>query len=540
MPSFDTIISQWLSGVGIKVSHNYLKQQLQTHPDYPSMLCITDTLEGLGIEYAAVQIEKEQLPEIPVPFLVHLTGNGGEWVIVKNRDHLDQQFPLFFERWKGTVLAAEKTEGWHNTDNEKELQKEKRASLQNIIILCLGFVFAFTIMVTSGSNLQASVLMTAIAGLFISWLIVSKDLGIDNKLANQVCGAATDCNAVIHSKAGKLPGGLSWGDIGLVWFSFQTLFLVISILSENAYQAQSLLTFSAIFYLPFAVFSLFYQWRIAKKWCRLCLMVVGILITQAVLLLPGIFLDAVTWPDFNSIGMAILLLAVGMIVWLPAKKLMAEKRRLESETWSLKRFKNNIDVFSALLTKQRKVDTRPWEKDLQIGNPDGAVQIIVACNPYCGPCTKAHQILHELAEANKELGITVRFTINADDVEDERTKVVKYIAELIESKRDEFSAEQITVYQKTLLHAWFQLMDIEKFKTLYPLSKNCIVDRFLSQQERWVKESKISATPTIFVNGFQLPVYYGLMDLQGLIVGLKTHSFGNNLLISPIYQSDRK
>ncbi len=33
-------------------------------------------------------------------------GNG------KDRDNLDKQFPHFFVRWKGTVLAAEKTHGW--------------------------------------------------------------------------------------------------------------------------------------------------------------------------------------------------------------------------------------------------------------------------------------------------------------------------------------------------------------------------------------------------------------------------------------------
>ncbi len=70
MPSFDTTINNWLSLLGIRVSPRYLTQQLQTHPDYPSLLSITDTLEEMGIEHAAIQIEKEQLPEIPTPFFV--------------------------------------------------------------------------------------------------------------------------------------------------------------------------------------------------------------------------------------------------------------------------------------------------------------------------------------------------------------------------------------------------------------------------------------------------------------------------------------
>ncbi len=123
MPPFETIINSWLSSLHIRVSPRYITQQLQTHSNYPSLLSITDTLQELSIEHAAIQIEKDQLPEIPTPFLAHLTGNGGEWVIIKNRDNLDKQFPHFFVRWKGTVLAAEKQAGWLKIENERAPKK---------------------------------------------------------------------------------------------------------------------------------------------------------------------------------------------------------------------------------------------------------------------------------------------------------------------------------------------------------------------------------------------------------------------------------
>ncbi len=102
-----TQIADWLHQLEIPVSKKYLKQQLLSHPDYPSLASITDVLDELDIENTVLEIEKEQLPELPVPFLAHLRSNGGEYVIIKNRNDLGNQFPKFFERWNGVVVLAE-------------------------------------------------------------------------------------------------------------------------------------------------------------------------------------------------------------------------------------------------------------------------------------------------------------------------------------------------------------------------------------------------------------------------------------------------
>jgi hypothetical protein len=70
--TLNTTLHNWLTELKIPVSKSYLKQQLQSHPDYPSLLSITDTLNELCIDNTAIQIEKEILPEIPTPFIAHL------------------------------------------------------------------------------------------------------------------------------------------------------------------------------------------------------------------------------------------------------------------------------------------------------------------------------------------------------------------------------------------------------------------------------------------------------------------------------------
>jgi uncharacterized membrane protein len=279
-----SILYNWLQEMNIPVSGTYLRQQLLSHPNYPSLLSITDTLDELGIENAAVQIEKDHLYEMSVPFLAHLNGNGGEFVIVKNRDNLEKQFPKFFDRWGGVAVAAEKSEGWQHKLNSEWLLKDKKqiAAITATLLLLAAFIMLTGI--TSLSWIQTSLLLIAMAGLFVSWMIVSKELGIENKIADQVCGKDTDCNSVIHSKKAKLPLGIAWSDAGIIYFSFLLLALLISSFKGTVGGLYILLLVLATCAFPVTLLSIYYQWRVVKKWCRLCLMTVALLWAQFLVL----------------------------------------------------------------------------------------------------------------------------------------------------------------------------------------------------------------------------------------------------------------
>jgi ABC-type bacteriocin/lantibiotic exporter with double-glycine peptidase domain len=66
------LLIRWLQKLNIPVSARYIKEKFLSHPDYPSLLSITDSLNELGIENAALVVDKEKLNEIPIPFLAHI------------------------------------------------------------------------------------------------------------------------------------------------------------------------------------------------------------------------------------------------------------------------------------------------------------------------------------------------------------------------------------------------------------------------------------------------------------------------------------
>ncbi|HCD52391.1 MAG TPA: hypothetical protein DEQ34_08085 [Balneolaceae bacterium] len=53
-----------------------------------------------------------------------------------------------------------------------------------------------------------------------------------------------------------------------------------------------------------------------------------------------------------------------------------------------------------------------------------------------------------------------------------------------------------------------------------------VITGLLSRHNAWVEQTHISKTPTLFVNGYEMPVNYTVDDLKAMIPGL-TESIPN-------------
>lgn len=509
--SIEQLSFRWLKLLKIPISAAYLKQKLLSHPEYPSLLSITDTLDELGIENAALVVDKEKLNEIPLPFLAHTSLMGGEFFLVTNLKKHFKDYPDFGKQWDGVVVAAEKLEQLANAENEKWLAKEKR-QVQSLWLIT-GFIILVSAISLSNqfSWEYFGLLVSTLCGLGVAILIVQHELGISNEFTEQLCstGKNTDCDAVMKSEGSKFLKWFNWADAGIIYFSSIFLFLTISFFSGASQGIINIISFLAVCAIPFTLFSIYYQWRIIKKWCPLCLATVSLLWIQFLLLLPtllqihlkNIFINETLFAAFIFIGTTVL--------WLELLKTSLKRNKeLTDNNFSLLRIKNNPEIFKALLQQERRVDTTPLENDLQLGNPDAEIQITVACNPYCGPCAKAHKALHEMVEKN-DIGLTIRFLIKTENKEDKKQQLVEYILQLVNDKNRE--------YKGYILHDWYKEMDFNTFSKKYPLLKEVDVKDQLKNHERWNNENKIAFTPTIFINSYELPKQYTAEDLKLVI-----------------------
>ena len=514
----EKVLSLWLQRLHIPVSPELIKRQLKNHPDYPSLLSITDTLDYLGIENAAVQIEKDLLHEVTTPFLAHLKTNGGEFVIAGNRDTLEKNFPGFFNNWSGVVVMAEKNPAWKNKENDDFLKKDKLNAFKKNTAIIVVLLMTVAASVFSPGWIISSLITVALAGLFVSWLIVSKDLGIENAIADKVCGEEAGCDAVIKSGGAKLPLGLTWSDIGISWFGSLLILLMISSFTESSRGITGLLFFLSAAAIPFTFFSVYYQWRVAKKWCRLCLLTVGLLYVQFALLLPSLYSGVLPVIEAKDILTLLTIVLFVSISWLTFKDSFTKKKMRENEALKGLRFKMSEPVFSAMLQKTRVVDVTAWQHDIQLGNRNASVQIMVVCSPYCAPCAKAHEVLHELLEThNQAFGLTIRFTLIADSKEDKRAEAIQYILQHIHEVCANKTQEEKSVYSGMILQEWFKHMNYEIFTAAFPNRNKINVTSILLQHEKWSKSSDIRFTPTVFINGRELPTGYSVDDINGLM-----------------------
>jgi uncharacterized membrane protein len=512
--SAENTLRKWLLLLGIKVSGRLLTMQLKSHPDYPSLLSIADTLDYLGLPNEAIRVEPGMLHEVTVPFIANDESRHGELVIIKNRDTIDKEFPCFTSQWDGVLLTASKPPAWHHPENEKLVAEEKQRSVFVTLAVITAFIFMLAAGITAPGIKAILLIITAAAGLLTACLIVLKDMGIHNQLADHVCGRDTGCDPVIHSKGAKLLFGIGWSDTGLLWFSSMITSLVLASFSGNLTDLLRLFSWLSLAVVPFVVFSIWYQARIARRWCRLCLIIASLLCTQLAILFPGAYQVSFPLPGIKTVFYFSGILVLFSSCWFPFRKMFKRQQNQESLLYDGLRFKRNEILFDAIFQKEQEVDVRPWEKDFFSGNRQAAVQIMVACNPYCVPCSAAHEILHQMLQQHRgSVGITTRFALKADDMNDKRTVAAGYMLQHIEGHTTGMTAADKALYTEKVLYKWFKWMDISQFAAAFPNHKSQVIQQELQMHERWIKRSGIQFTPTVFINGRKWPGLYRVADI---------------------------
>ena len=152
-----------------------------------------------------------------------------------------------------------------------------------------------------------------------------------------------------------------------------------------------------------------------------------------------------------------------------------------------------------------------WQSDLVLGKATAPMLITVACNPYCGPCAKAHIQLDDfLQRFAGKVTVQVRLLCDAENKTDRRTIAVKAILQKTATTTNNIELQQ-------MLLDWFECMDFKKWNTIWQPDNNINVNERLKEHSKWIENSNIQFTPAFFINGHKLPSRYNLKDLAILL-----------------------
>lgn len=512
--------------LGIKVSRRSLFDKLQSHPDFPSLLAVQDALRYFGVDSSAIKIEDiKKIPSEVGGVLVQIKPSEKEelfaYVYSQTEENIEWFNPIkhkrefikhenFSEIFTGYVMLFEASDRAGEKDYPSSRRSEVRQSIiESALMLFAPVFFALTAIIHISQNglefwqrhLYALFLL---AGCAIGGLLLLHDYNEESPLLSNFCrrNEKTDCSAVLHSKGSQF-FGISWSVIGSSYFLGMLLALLISFFDSKTFYTVAILN---TFTLPYVAYSLYYQKYKVKQWCTLCLSVQAVLLILFVLsIFSGAYshIKEITLPSLIFVlGISVLAFASLFFLWYLAKQVKVNRygKRM------LNKLKYDKDVFNLLLQKQTKITIPTDGYGIIIGNPNGSIHIVEVYNPYCGHCANAQSELRKLLETNDDVKVQIIFAADPDSEYYDQMPIDTFLS-LYEEKADVASA----------LSDWFdgKVKTTEELKQKYPIAHaNTTKNRENAKaMDRFCEAMEITATPTMFINGNQLPDNYRTGDL---------------------------
>jgi hypothetical protein len=136
----EQVLFDYLKLLNIPISKNYFRKQVASHPEYPSILSVADTLERLGIEHAVARIQQEDLENLLFPFVLHLNRGQGQLLLIRNQRELEK-YRSDIEDWDGVVLVVEKNEITLDKEHRESLSREKMANTGGVLLGLSSILF---------------------------------------------------------------------------------------------------------------------------------------------------------------------------------------------------------------------------------------------------------------------------------------------------------------------------------------------------------------------------------------------------------------
>lgn len=520
----EQVFLDYLRSLNIPVSRKYFLKRVASHPDYPSLLSISDTLENLGISHGVARMDRVSLENLELPYVLRLDKDAGAYIVINKESDLKQREDIP-EDWSGIVLKAEPVDELKDSENRRYLSQEQASRWGMSLFIASSAAMAAQSLWSSVTLSVLILLATAIAGTLLGYLLVAKDLGVKYDAVESFCnaGKSINCDRVLMSDEAKLFGRFSLSDAVLSYFSTQVI--VVALLIPPAGNAAPLwwaITAVGILILPVVVYSLWLQGVKFKIWCRLCLLVAGVLVVQAGHFGWMVAADVIGLADGTTWAMRLvggLFLAVGSLVFM-IKSRLKEGTEAEQAMAAANRLKYNPSVFTHLLLQQPQADCTPFDKELLIGNSKNPIQITMAASLGCGPCKEGFEKAIQLVGRFPDLiNFSVRLSVSKNDngqESDPSRYILGYWSKMV------YGTDNLSSNTEKLLQDWFELADLNRFQENYPLQVNGQsqeLEILALQHSRWFEKAKIKSTPTFFINGYQLPEQYQLENLRYLVAG---------------------
>jgi uncharacterized membrane protein len=504
-----SIVKKYLGKNNYKSQGESFEDFFLSHPNYPSLFAITDSLNNLGIDNLAIKIPKEQFIELPESFLAVFHQNlvlvskksDGVTIEMENRERKRVSINEFLSNWNEVIIAVEPN---------NDIVVESGTTNINWLRYSLPVVTLIIISMICNNHSPGSIvfLVISIVGFILSVLIIAEKFGIKNEMVSKFCNSNPNvsCNSVIKSDRSEINTWIDFSDLPLLFFGINTISVLIE--PKTTLVAASL----CLMALPIIAYSVWLQKMKVQKWCFLCLGISVIIVVQAVVF----WFQNPSLSEFFSINFFgfVFSLILFSTLWLLLKPVLEKKTKAESDVRELKRFKRKYSVFKGLTKEIQTLNNFDKLEGICFGNKKADVHLTVIINPSCRHCHKSFQEAYELAVKfpNRFL-VKVLFNINPENNDNPYRIVAQRLLAI--NNHDPEKAKQAIIdwhIGEVGLDEWKQKWEVDfiDMKTTEQLH----------QQYRWCLENHFNYTPVKIIDGRLFPKEYEIGELKYFLTDL--------------------
>lgn len=491
-----------------KLDISEFKETFFSHPDYPSLYGITESLELIGVDAVATMVSKDQVRELPDKFIALIEENGFEEMVLIHqiKDEIKTQntkgrrknlsLEEFTKNWNGITLLIEEN------NQPKTNQTRARIGLMPTIISIIALILGTSLLSQSFSVLPFLMQLLSAFGVLVSVFIIQENVGQPNPIASKVCNGVHEtisCASVIKSEKGKLPLGITFADLPILFFS--SSFLILS----SDYSYFYIIGFLSTLSLPIICYSFYLQKLVIKQWCMLCVITATIVLAQSLLYLyqPNYF-------DWNSTLTFTVILGISFLFWASLKKILEKNILFSNKIYELNRFKRDFSVFKMLINKSESFSTQNLQ-GIQIGNNDAPIEIELFLNPSCDFCYKTYQHCYNLLEIYpKKVKLKIYFgLLDINDIENSDWLIAK---NMMQYYLDSNSIEPLNDWflKKVPIEAWEREWGHIKVQDER-------ITLIIKKHLKFCYFNNLKFAPVVLIDGNLLPQQYNAEDIKYFI-----------------------
>lgn len=506
------ILEQFLEELDVAYTRRFAGELYNSHPHRNNMYGLKLMLKVYGINTIGVMVSDRKPSALTFPCLLHAHGDfligldaEGERIRYVHHGSVSESGEEEFGRiWTGNALIVEESPDaeephyrHHRLEDITEKIKAYCLPAMAGVAVLWGIIRNYTTIGTLGTlNLFMSAL-----GLILSFLLLQKQVLGRSVYGDRVCSLLgnSDCGNVLDGPASKIVG-ISWSEVGVGYFI--AIMITVSLFPE-ASGSVAVVNWLAM---PYGVWSIHHQWKVAGSWCAMCVSVQAVVWSTGLVDIlwmkeTGLVIDAV-----GSISVC-MLVAAGIVITHGLVRSYSEERERLQTLQHYRALKSNHNVAKALMSGDEFYEVSPEDSSIIFGRPDASVRVTILSNPHCNPCARMHKEVESLLALNDpNISVQYIFTSFSNDLDDSSRYLIRCFME-----NDSLEARR-------LFDRWYAGDRNIPENTKAKLHNN-EVETEMERHRQWQKKSGFSSTPTVLVNGYRLPKEYDLMDLP-MIAGL--------------------